>query len=251
MKRLWLACAVLGFTTWVATASSANAAYSSANYSANEIQFGIGGDPQQQSSSYKAQVSVGSTGVGDVSSTNYKAFSGFLTPNEVFLEMGIDSTSVNLGNLDPSSTRTGTAIFHVRAYLDSGYTVQTVSQPPAMTSGSATHTLCAMSSPNCNSITPTPGIEQFGINLVANTSPTTFGANPAPQPDSNFATGQAAPAYNAANQFKYSVGDVIAQTNISGWGATNYTISYVANASVSTPSGSYTMIHDLVAVVTY
>lgn len=223
------------------------AQYNSSNYSTNEVLFGTGGDLDTSSTNYKAQTSTGALGVGDVSSSNYRAYSGFLTPNEPFLEMGIDTSTVNLGYLDVASTNTGEATFHVRTYLDSGYTIQTVSQPPTLTSGVATHTLAGMNTP----ATPSVGVEQFGINLRANTTPTTFGADPVPFPDSSFAAGQAASGYNTSNQFKYVVGDIIAQTGSSGWGLTTFTISYIANMKLDTPAGNYTMVHDLVVVATY
>jgi hypothetical protein len=172
-----------------------------------------------------------------------------LTPNEPFLEMNIDTSAVDMGTVDVSTTQTGQADFHVRAYTDSGYTVQAVSQPPSYTSGGHTHTLTAMSSQGSSAA----GTEQFGINLVHNTSPATFGNDPSPQPNGTYATGIAAPGYDTANQFKYVVSDVIAKTpsGSSGWGLTNYTISYIANASIITPAGRYTMVQDLVAVATY
>lgn len=222
------------------------AQYSSTNYQTNEAFFGTGGDPQISSPNYQANASAGGLAVGDVSSSSYRAFSGFLTPNEPFLEMGIDSSTVNLGTLDTGSTATGAGTFHVRAYLDSGYVVQTMSQPPTMVSGGS-HTLTAMTSQG----SATAGTEQFGINLKANTSPATFGADPSPQPDSSFANGIAASGYDTANQFKYNVGDIIAQSQTSGWGLTNYTISYIANIAPLTPAGYYSMIQDLVAVTTY
>lgn len=246
MRRLCSALLVLALAWWV-TPQITSAEYSSTNYKANEIQFGIGGDTQQQSSNYQAQVNVGSIGAGNSSSTNYQAYSGFLTPNEPFLELGIDTSTVNLGLLDSSATKTGTANFHVRAYINSDYTVQTVSQPPVETSGPTNHTLAAMTSMGSSVV----GIEQFGMNLRVNTVPAAFGANPAPQPDASFANGQASTGYNTVNQYKYSAGDTIVQSTTPGWGATNYTISYIANASLATPTGNYTMIHDLVVIATY
>jgi hypothetical protein len=49
------------------------------------------------------------------------------------------------------------------------------------------------------------------------------------------------------------VGGTIAKTpsGSSGWGLTNYTISYIANASIITPAGRYVMVQDLVAIATY
>ena len=247
MKRL---CIYLGIIASIVllVSSKGLAQYSSSNYKANEVFFGSGGDTGQASSSYKASVSAGSLGVGNYASTNYKAYSGFLSPNEPFLEMQIDSSTVNLGTLDATSANTGTSTFHVRAYIDTGYTVQTVSQPPTYTSGTGSHTLTPMSLGASS-----PGTEQFGINLVHNTVPANFGTNPSPQPNGTFATGVAATGYNTANQYKYNVGDIIAQTPVgsSGWGLTDYTISYIANISLLTPAGNYTMIHDLVIVATF
>jgi hypothetical protein len=136
------------------------AQYTSSNYKSNEVFFGTGGDTGQSSANYKAQASVGALGVGRYSSSNYQAYSGFLTPNEPFLEMQIDTSAVNLGTLSTLTTATGTAAFHVRAYIDSGYTVQIMSQPPSFTSGAGSHTLTGMSSQS-NAVTNT---EQFGIN---------------------------------------------------------------------------------------
>lgn len=225
-----------------------SAQYSSSNYQSNEVFFGAGGDLQSSSTNYQAQSSLGALGVGSFSSSNYQSYAGFLTPNEPFLELSIDTSLVDLGVLDNSSTKTGTANFHVRAYIDSGYTVQTLSQPPSMTSGNS-HTLAAKTSQGSSNV----GTEEFGINLKANTSPATFGNDPSPQPDGTFATGVAATGYSTANQYKYNAGDIIAQTpsGSSGWGLTNFTISYIANSSLLTPAGSYTMIHDLVVVATY
>jgi hypothetical protein len=245
MVRLWLSAVVLGLLMLL-HGHLAFAQYTSSGYQTNEFLFGTGGDPQLTSPNYQANASAGSLAVGEVSSSSYRAFSGFLTPNEPFLEMGIDSSLVNLGTLDTASTSTGSATFHVRAYLDSGYVVETLSQPPTVVSGNS-HTLAAMTSAG----SATAGTEQFGMNLRANTSPVNFGDDPSPQPDSSFANGQAATGYDTPNQFKYNVGDIVAQSQTSGWGLTNYTISYIANIAPLTPAGNYSMIEDLVAVTTY
>src|SRR5690349_10431023 len=84
------------------------AQYSSSHYQTNEVFFGSGGDNNQASANYNASVAAGALGVGRYSSANYQAYSGFLTPNEPFLEFGIDSTTADLGNLDPTTTVTGT-----------------------------------------------------------------------------------------------------------------------------------------------
>ncbi|HXY18349.1 MAG TPA: hypothetical protein VEH48_02955, partial [Candidatus Nitrosopolaris sp.] len=171
---------------------------------------------------------------------------------EPFLSMTVNTSSVNLGNLSTSTTATGIATFDVTAYVDSGYTVQTVSQPPSYTSGSSSHTLTAMSLGGS-----VVGTEQYGINLVVNTSPASFGSNPVPEPSSAFANGAAATGYNTPNEYAYNAGDVIACAGTSGsctgsgWGDTTFTISYIANISLVTPAGNYSAIQDLVVVATY
>jgi hypothetical protein len=247
MKRLRL----LGLAPFLilVLSGTAFAQYSSSHYQANEVFFGSGGDTNQSSANYKASASAGALGVGNYASTNYKVYSGFLTPGDPFLELGIDTAAVDMGVVDPTTTQTGSAAFHVRAYINTGYTVQTLNQPPSYTSGTQTHVLTAMSTRGASAL----GTEQFGMNLKANTSPASFGSDPSPQPNGTYATGIAAPGYDTANQYKYSAGDIIAQTpsGSSGWGLTNYTIAYIANASIITPAGRYSMVQDLVAVATY
>ena len=174
----------------------------------------------------------------------YLVYPGFLTPNEPFLEMTINTSLADLGVLDSTAAKTANATFGVRAYTSSGYTVVTMSQPPKTGTGV---TLTPMSTLGSS----TPGTEQFGMNLVANTSPASFGADPSPQPDPSFAHGHAATGYKTANQYKYNAGDVIAQTSDTGWGQTNFTISYIGNISPITKAGQYSMVHDLVVVPTY
>lgn len=252
VKRIVIGLAVL--ITMVISAGQVSAQYQSSNYKANEVFFGSGGDTGQSSTSYKAQASVGGIGSGQYSSANYQAFAGFLTPGDPFLEMQIDTAGpVNLGALQSTSTATGIAQFHVRAYLDGGYTVQTISGGLS-SSGPNSHTITNMSTTAASVI----GQEQFGINLVQNTSPAGFGSNPSPQPNSAFAFGQAASGYSTQNQYKYNPGDTIACSgtggtcgNASGWGETIFTISYIANIGPITPAGYYSMVQDLVAVPTY
>jgi hypothetical protein len=250
MKRVVL-CFVLTIAFTLVAGSDVFAQYSSTSYKAEETFFGSGGELDASSGHYKAQSSAGALGVGYGSSAAYQAFAGFLTPNEPFLEMTVNTTTVDLGVLDSTATKTGNATFTVRAYTNSGYTVQTVSQPPKTNGGL---TLAAKSTQGASSV----GTEEFGMNLRANTSPVSFGADPSLQPDSSFATGIAAPGYGTTDQYKYNAGDTIACTgssgtcgSVNGWGATTYTISYIANINSITKAGAYSMVHDLVVVATY
>ncbi len=228
---------------------------SSTNYKVEEVFFGIGGELEATSPNYRAQQSAGSLGVGAASSANYRAQAGFLTDQTPFLEVVVSGSTVNLGNLSVASTAGGASqggtcncSFTVRTYLSNTYVVKTMSNPPTSENNVSL-------APKTTLGAPIIGTEEFGINLVANTSPASFGVVPANQPDNSFADGQAASGYSTADQYKYVVGDTIARSPATAGnqaiGQTNYTISYIANLSSLTRAGVYTMNQDLVAVPTY
>lgn len=214
----------------------------SSSYGVNEVFFGSGGSLHDCSASYCAKTSLGETVVGNTSSTNYQAQGGFNTDRQPYLQFVVSNTNVDIGTLSSSSTKTATATFSVKSYLASGYIVKQTS--PGPTNGS--YVIAGLSTPTASAA----GTEQFGINLVANTSPTTFGAAPAQAPDSTFSHGQVAAGYNTANLFKHVTGDTIAYSDVSS-GTTNYTISYIFNVSNLTAGGTYTLRHVLVATSTF
>ncbi len=223
---------------------------SSPNYRVNEVFFGSGGALNDCSTNYCAKESLGATGVGKTSSTNYQAHAGFNTDRMPYLKFVVNGTSIDVGALSTGSTTTANATFSVKSYLSSGYQVVTVSNPPQNNS----FTMHGLGTPTASSA----GSEQFGMNLVANSCPTpsitctggTFGANPNQVPSSVFSFGQAASGYNTANLYKYVPGDTIADSNSSS-GETDYTISYIYNISVLTPGGTYKFNDVLVATATF
>ncbi len=217
---------------------------SSTSYKVNESAFSSGSGIDSNSASYNARGSAGDLGVGESTSASYAAFAGPINPSEEYLEMVVNLATINLGTLTTSTTATGTATFYVRTYLNGGYSVQTVSNPPTNEAGFSLTGMAAGAS--------TVGTEQFGINLVANTSPVSFGAVPVKQPSSVYANGIAAAGYNTANIFKYTKNDIIAQSGAGrAWGETDYTISYITNVSYTTRAGVYSMAHELVAITTF
>lgn len=215
---------------------------SSSNYRVNEVFFGSGGSLQNCSGSYCAKLSAGETTVGNTSSSNYQAQAGFNTDREPYLEFVVNNTNVNVGTLTSASTKTATATFSVKNYLASGYVVKHTA--PGPTNGA--YVINGLSTPTASAA----GTEQFGINLVANTSPAAFGANPSQAPDATFSHGQVATGYNTPNLFKYVQNDTIAYSDVSS-GTTNYTISYIFNVSNLTAGGTYTFRHVLVATSTF
>lgn len=223
---------------------------SSANYEVNEVQFGAGGLLQGTSTNYQAQESVGSTGVGTISSAHYGSQAGFLTPNEPFLQMSVTAATINLGTLSSTSTATGTATFSIRTYVDSGYIVESVNNPPVNEEGKYLNNITTAAASSV-------GTEQFGMNLVQNLTscthpaPANFGTNPVQNPSNSFANGQAASGYNTCGLFQYNKGDTIAQSSGNGWGETDFTISYMININPISKAGVYSMTQNLVAVATY
>lgn len=215
---------------------------SSTNYQVNEIFFGSGGELDACSSNYCSKQAAGETAVGNTASAGYQAQGGFNTDRSPYIQINVNNTNINLGTVHPTTTSTATASFSVKAYLASGYVVENASDPPV----NGSYTLNALTTPTASSA----GSEQFGINLVANTAPITFGANPIYVPDSTFSFGQAATAYATPNLYKYIKGDTIALSNASS-SFTTFTISYIFNISNVTPGGTYTFNHVLVATGTY
>jgi hypothetical protein len=211
----------------------------SPSYRVEETFFGTGGELEANSTNYHTKQSAGELGVGNVTSSNYQANSGFNTDRPESLEFVVSGTNIDLGVL--SGTTTTTTTFTVKAYLAHGYVVQATGDPPATPS----HTLANLTSPTASAA----GTEQFGMNLVANTTPS-VGANPVQLPDSSFSFGTAASGYDTPNLFKYVKNDVVAHSTKSS-GTTQYTISYLYNTASTTPSGTYTFRQDLVATATY
>jgi hypothetical protein len=214
----------------------------STNWGVSEVNFGSGGSLSSCSTSYCSKQSAGELTVGSTSSTNYTARSGANTFREEHLEVWVTGSPIVLGNLDSASTKFGSVSFSVRTFPAYGYTVVLAGNPPKNKAGNS---LAAMSS----ATTSTTGIEQFGINLKANTAPN-VGAEAAYVPDNTFAFGVASAGYDTQNNFKFNSGDVIAQSP-KGYGQTNFTLSAIANIAPNTPAGEYAGIVEVIAVPTF
>lgn len=221
---------------------------SSSNYAADEIFMGPGGSSDVSSTNYTGRASIGDTALplnneGNADSTNDQSYGGNTTSANPELEVTLAQSSIDMGVFSPSAASTGTATFSVRTYLASGYVVYTIGQPPTTTGGAQ---IDAMTSGGTSS----PGTEQFGINLVANTSPS-VGSNPTQTPDNTFSFGAVAANYGTANNFRYNSGETIASSNSSS-GVTTYTISYLVNVHpVTTPAGKYIFTQSIVVTSTF
>lgn len=231
-RRLWrsIALALAAVSIGIGGAGTVFAqTATSPNYQVTETQIGNGASQESCSGSYCARVSIGDITSGTTMISNTASFDDNPT-SEPFLEMIIETGESNLGVLTTETTATKTTNVKVRSYLSDGYILQLIGEPPKFEG----HTL---STPNVPTLS-IPGVEQFGINVVANSSPG-VGANPVQVPGDGVPFGAADALYSTANMFKYSSGEIIARS-LTDSGRTDYTVSMIVNISSATPAGNYT-----------
>ena len=220
-------------------ADSPVAALQSTHYRFDESSVGSGGLIQSSSNNYTATSASGDLAIGSASSANYNVDSGSKTSPDPTLSFRMTGSDVNLGNFRASTPSTTTATFSVSNYTSYGYVVHMTGEPPA----NGQHSIAPMTETGPSQ----PGTDQFGINLVANTSPKSFGANP---DQGQFGFGTASPNYGTSNQFRFVSGEVIASAPKSS-GVTNYTISYLVNVASLTRGGKYESRQTLIVTGTY
>lgn len=215
----------------------------SPSYKVDQIFMGAGGELNACSSTaYCAKQTAGEIAAGHAAGSAFRTQAGFNTDREPYIALSVAAGSSDLGTLSTAATATTTATFAIKTYLAEGYVIRLASDPPS----AANHTFTGLTTPTGPSI----GTEQFGINLVANTSPIAFGAPPVQVPDNTFSFGTVASGYDTPDLYKYVKGDVIAESDQSS-GETDYTISFIYNISNLTPNGEYVFRGELVAVSTY
>lgn len=216
---------------------------SSPNYQVDQTFFGSGGETGLESDNFQARAALGELGIGELNSANFRAFAGFTTTDEPFIEFVVTGNNIDLGFLSTDEVSTAQGQFYVRAWQAGGYYVTNEADPPTNISNS--HQFDTPENPTSSQ----PGTEQFGMNLVANSSPN-VGENLIQQPDGSFSFGQVASEYAQVNSFLHNKGDVIAFSEEST-SVTLYTISYIFNISNATPSGQYEFRQILVATGQY
>ena len=224
----------------------ADSTQQSTSYSINESQIGGIGDFNSQSTNYSFKPGVddggstlGDSFVGNSSSTNYQSNAGFNTASSPTLSFAVTSSNVNLGVLSTGALSTGTATFNVKNYTSSGYVVQVVGT--GLTMGG--HALTPLTTDTAS----VPGTEQFGFNTVLN-SVAGVGANPVQVPSSSFSYGVSGDGttgafgstrpYTISDKYRFVPSDIIASAPKSS-GETDYTATFMANISNSTPGGTY------------
>lgn len=141
-----------------------------------------------------------------------------------------------------SPTDTAIASSQMAASTNAGAGYAITVNGPTMTSGSNTITAMGTADDSLQ------GVSQFGLNLKANTvaASSSFPASSAevaPAANATNYRGQASLGYDAADTFKYTSGDVVADSYNGGAGGTDaqiFTASYIVNVPGSQPAGTYT-----------
>lgn len=211
----------------------------STNFRLDETNIGSGGLVQSSSASYQMRDSLSDIGVGNAASENFQVDVGSVTPHEPTLTVVVNSAQANFGKFSPNTTATATASFSVINYTTYGYVVQISGSPFK----SGDHTIPAMSITGESQT----GIEQFGMNLVANTQPTSLGAN---VDNGGFGFGSVEDNYNTPNRYRFVNNEFIASAPKDS-GKSIYTISYIANVEGLTPGGIYRSNQTIVVTGTY
>jgi hypothetical protein len=242
MKKLWVGLYLIFSALVLAYVASPVFAdpLKSSHFQFQETSLGGTGVLNSQSANYQTLGTAGGIlGVGNSASNNFQVNAGNITTNDPALSFIVSNSNVSFGNLSAGVTATATSTFSVIDYTSYGYVVQIVGSPPA----NGTHQLPGMSSTGPSQA----GTEQFGINLVANTSPTNFGSNP---DHGQFGVGDATANYGTANNYRYVSGETIVSAPKSS-GQTNYTISYIVNVNSLSRGGQYTGGQTLICSGTY
>jgi hypothetical protein len=225
---------------------------SSAHFQFIESDLGGGGLVPASSTNYQSVQSVNNTGVGTSSSSNFQFQGGTPTEKDPMLTLAILNNNATFNNLfSPSAASTATAEFSVVDYTSYGYAVQIVGNTPS----NGNHSIPAMSDGSSGPTTSTPGFEQFGMNVVKNTSFCGVGCDVGADPNRGQFGASSAYAnptanFNTPNSFYYSSGDTIVQSTKSS-GEIDYTISYVVNVSSLTPGGQYSSNESIICTGTY
>lgn len=138
----------------------------------------------------------------------------------------------------PIDTATTTSQMAASTNAGAGYAITV--NGPTLTSGS--NSITGMGT----STTGIRGTSQFGLNLKANTTATStpaVGTEVDPAANGTNYRGQAVTGYNTADNFKFTTGDIVADSANGGPGGTDaqiFTVAYIVNVPGSQPAGTYT-----------
>ncbi len=144
-----------------------------------------------------------------------------------------DTYFTDMGDLSPTSTLTAQSQMAVGTNASGGFVITANGNPP--TAGVSVIDGAAVPSQS------KPGVNQFGINLVANTLP-----NVGTDPEGEWVNAVPASDYSSRDMYKYVPGDAVAySSNVSLM--KKFTVSYILNASDSLRPGVYSTTITFVA----
>lgn len=245
-----------GATTWTAVRTSATVLTITAQTggtpaaAGNTVRINIGTNATNQSTGVRQVTNPTTTGSKVIAIGGTFADSGNITVQIVTddqvavsgtinqtLSFSLSANSLALGTLSTGAAVTGS---HTMTFATNGTAGMSVTvSGTTLTSGANTIAACA------TGCTSSAGTAQFGINLVANTTPVVgaacFGSAP---------IGAAATNYNTANTFRYATGETVANST-AAINSTTCTVSYLTNIAGSTPAGSYTTALTYTATATF
>jgi hypothetical protein len=143
---------------------------------------------------------------------------------------------IQLGDLTPDGTASGSSQFWVGTNAPGGFSV--VTSGTTMTSGN--NVIPPLAQPTESAA----GNAQFGINLRANSNPS-IGADP-----TGPGAAQPAPNYNNPNQYTYEPGGAVVQ-DANNTNDRKFTVSYIVNVSPDQPPGVYSTTVTYVCSATF
>lgn len=147
---------------------------------------------------------------------------------------GTDETYyTDMGNLSPTTTLTARSQMAVGTNASGGFAITADGTPMA----AGTNVIDSPTSP----MPSQPGTNQFGINLVANTTPAVGN-----DPEGTWANAIAAPGYDQPNNYMFVPGDVVAYSSDVSL-MKKFTVSYIVNSSKNLRAGVYTTTLDYIA----
>jgi hypothetical protein len=132
----------------------------------------------------------------------------------------------DMGDLSSGLTLSASSQMAAGTNATNGYVI--TANGPTMTAG--LNTIAALKNPAPSN----PGTNQFGINLVENTTPD-IGSDP----DGAATNTILGPNYEIPNEFVYNSGDVVAES-IGVSLIRRFTVSYIVNSAANLPAGVYT-----------
>lgn len=168
------------------------------------------------------------------------------TPNGIPDCSSASGDTVNFDRLfSPTDTSLATSLMAASTNAGAGYVI-TVN---GATMSSGGNTIQAMDTADVS----THGKSQFGMNLMANTTPT-IGTNITPAPNGTNYKGQAETGYNVADHFKFTSTDAVADSQNGGPGPSDaqvFTASYIVNVPGSQAAGQYATTLTYICTATF